>query len=543
MECLGPERRLTAMARDVPPSRDIPDPQQVAVFDFLADPHAQGADIRRCDTHAAAVFLAGDRALKVKRAVRFPFLDYSTLEKRKAACSAELKVNRRFAPQLYRRIVPITREGDGLLAVDGKGQLIEWAVEMTRFDENQTLDRVVDRGELPRDVPRKLASMVLAMHESAEKAEEGPWIAAVQNYIAQNTSAFLEHEDIFAQLEIDELDRQSRKIWSLLRPLMLERGVRGFIRRGHGDLHLGNIAMIGGGPTAFDAIEFDPVIASGDVLYDLAFLLMDLVERGLVPAANEVLNGYFAKTRELSDYEGLAALPFFMSLRAAIRAKVVTARLAQNPGEQRTSLISSARRYFSLALELLRSVDPTVVCIGGLSGTGKSVLARSLAPATGPLPGAVVLRSDVERKALFALDETQPLPPAAYDPKVSELLYRMLNERAIRIAGAGYSAIIDAVFAKPGERKDADRAVKGAHHSFLGLFLTADLAIRLKRVEGRTADASDADNSIARLQERYDLGSIDWKRIDASGTPERTLAIAKEYLPIQGSGNENGGRS
>lgn len=520
--------------------RPLNDVRQEAVLRFLTDVMAQDGDVRRCDTHAAVVFLAGHRALKVKRAVRFPFLDYSTLEKRKAACEAELQVNRRFAPQLYRRIVPITCDPDGHLAIDGPGEPVEWAVEMTRFDERQTLDHVADRGEMPEGIPNQLAAMVVAMHDTADAVEAGPWIAAIDSYIEQNSSAFRRHENVFTNDAVIELDEKSRHALNRLRPLLAARGERGFVRRGHGDLHLGNIAMIQGKPVAFDAIEFDPVIASGDVLYDLAFLLMDLIERGLGTAANAVLNGYFAG-RKLEDYDGLAALPLFMSLRAAIRAQVTAARLAQDLKGVRAEFVSSARRYFQLARELLQPVRPYIVCTGGLSGTGKSVLARSLAPLMPPLPGALVLRSDVERKAMFGLRETQRLPPEAYEPGVSSRLYAALNEKAIRIATAGYSVIIDAVFAETAERHAASRAARAADLNFLGFFLTADLATRLKRVQGRIGDASDADNAIARQQEAYDLGTIDWIVIDASGPPDQTLEKTRARIPAHASRDEHRG--
>ena len=156
---------------------------QSDVFAFLGDAKTHGgAKVTRCDTHGAAVFLAGDRVYKVKRAVRFPFLDYSTIEKRKAACNAELEVNRRFAPQLYRRTVPITREPDGQLRIGGQGQPIEWAVEMVRFDENQTLDHIADRGEMDQQLPGKLAMACVAMHEKSEPVDAAPWLAALDKY-------------------------------------------------------------------------------------------------------------------------------------------------------------------------------------------------------------------------------------------------------------------------------------------------------------------------------------------------------------------------
>lgn len=504
---------------------------QDAVFELLGHPATHGgATVHRFDTHAAAVFLAGDRALKVKRAVKFPFLDYSTLEKRKAACVAELDVNRRFAPQLYRRIVPVTRETDGTLALDGSGEPVEWAVEMTRFDESQTLDHVAERGDLDDALSGKLATAVAAMHRQTEPVDADPWLAALERYVGRNTAAFRTQDVLFPAQLVTELDRKSRLALERLRPLLVERGRLGLIRRGHGDLHLGNIAVLDGEPLAFDAIEFDPVIASGDLLYDLAFLLMDLVERGLDRAANRVLNGYLAATRRPEDHDGLAALPLFMSLRAAIRANVIAARLTQAEAKERNGIAQSAGRYFQLALDLLKPATPKVVCTAGLSGTGKSVLAQALAPALLPKPGAVVVRSDVERKALFGIAEIERLPHDAYRPEVTDRIYAVLCERAARIVRAGHSVIVDAVFAKPEERAAIEAVSGKAGATFHGLFLTADLATRLKRIGGRGPDASDADAKVARQQEEFALGAMNWRIVDASGSPEETLAKASRSI-------------
>ena len=319
------------------------------------------------------------------------------------------------------------RETDGRYALGGKGEPIEWAVEMSRFDENETLDRLADRGELDDALIDKLAGAVAAMHERARPADPESWIAALDEFIADNMAAFQLHTKLFPSRSVAELDRQSKAALARLRPLLRARGGLGLIRRGHGDLHLGNIAVLDGEPVAFDALEFDPVIAAGDVLYDLAFLLMDLVERRLPSAANAVFNGYFSAAQRLEDYDGIAALPFFMSLRAAIRAKVTAARLDLGTALNRDDVAQSARRYFDVALEFLRPVRPIVVCTGGLSGTGKSLLARQLAPTLAPAPGALVFRSDVERKALFNVAATDRLPADAYRIEVSEKIYRMLT--------------------------------------------------------------------------------------------------------------------
>ena len=266
---------------------------QDAVFALLADPATHGGNaVKRIDTHAASIFLAGQRAFKVKRAVRFPFLDFSTLDQRKSACEEELRINRAFAPDIYRRVVPITRTPDARLKLDGGGTPVEWVLEMRRFDDNATLDRLAQAGKVDAKLANALGRAVAALHAGAEIVEAAPWITALGNYIEQNDAAFRERSDLFPSIEVGALTTRSRAAHARIRPLLIERGHRGLIRRLHGDLHLGNIVLLDGQPVPFDAIEFSPLIASGDVLYDLAFLLMDLVERGYKPAANVVLNRY-----------------------------------------------------------------------------------------------------------------------------------------------------------------------------------------------------------------------------------------------------------
>jgi predicted kinase len=252
---------------------------------------------------------------------------------------------------------------------------------------------------------------------------------------------------------------------------------------------------------------------------------MDLIERGLRLQANIVLNRYLTETQRIHDFDALAALPLFMSVRAAIRAKVTAARLRQ-AGLQ-AELTHGPRDYAALAQELLTPAKPRLIAVGGLSGTGKSLLARALAPRLPPLPGAVVLRSDVERKALFGVRETDRLPETAYAVDTTTRVYAALADKARRVVSAGHSVIVDAVFAQPGER---DAIAKVAPSSFDGLFLTASLDTRVARIGARSGDPSDADTIVARKQEDFDLGHIRWTKVDASGTPEETLIRAQAML-------------
>jgi aminoglycoside phosphotransferase family enzyme/predicted kinase len=490
--------------------------------------------VHRIDTHAASVFLAGTRALKVKRAVRLAFLDNSTLAKRRAACEAELTVNHPFAPQIYRRVVPITQREDGSLSIGGDGEAVEYAVEMNRFDERQTLDHLAQSSVLEAGLVECMADAIAASHARAAAAPTEPWIQSIPSLITGNTNALRATAPGRGQT-VDELDEASRSAFARLRHLLTERGQRGFVRHCHGDLHLGNIVVIEHEPVLFDAIEFDPAMASTDVLYDLAFPVMDLLRYQHRAAANVLMNRYLTMTSE-ENLDAIAALPLFMSMRAAVRAKVLYERLAQTSGED--GVAEAARAYLDLARQSIIPPAPILVAIGGLSGTGKSVLAHALAPAIEPLPGAVVLRSDIARKQRLQVGETDRLPPSAYQPEVTRQVYEDLARRADQLLRQGHSVIVDAVFARQTERTAISDVARTRRVPFTGLFLVADLSTRMSRVGQRNEDASDATPAVAKLQEGYDVGAVDWARIEASGPPEQTLQNGKAALGCRQSSHE-----
>jgi aminoglycoside phosphotransferase family enzyme/predicted kinase len=511
---------------------------QENVFAFLGDPKVH-PDTQRIDTHAASVFLQGDRALKIKRAVRFPFLDYSTLVKRKSACDEELRINQPFAPQIYRRVVPITRDPDGELRIGGQGPPVEYAVEMARFDERRTIDHLAQSGPLDSALVEAIADAIAASHEVASRVSERPWISSIPGLIEGYIRAFREAA-CFSSDEVDDLATTSQAAFSRLRGVLERRGARGYLRRCHGDLHLANIVLIEDKPVLFDAIEFDETIASTDVLYDLAFPLMDLLHYGQQAAANGLLNRYLGMT-SVDHLDALALLPLFLSMRSAIRAHVLLMRqTVGNTAAGKAAIgkaavdnaanIDDARAYFGLARALLHPPAPVLVAVGGLSGTGKSVVARALAPFVAPQPGAVVLRSDVLRKQLFGVGETERLQADGYRPEVTERVYDELRRRTETVLSQGHSVVVDAVSARETERAAIREAARRAKVAFAGIFLAADLATRQRRVRGRTADASDATPEVARLQESYNIGPIDWAVIDASGTHAATLKRCQTHL-------------
>ncbi len=425
-------------------------------------------------------------------------------------------------------MTPIVRRGAGL-AIGGEGEIVEWTTHMRRFDENATLDHVAERGALSPELMRDLAAAIRRSHERAPLGEGERATRSLATYLDQNQAAFAARPDLFAPQRAAALDRESRAAFAALRPLLIARGDAGRVRRCHGDLHLRNIVLIDGEPILFDAIAFDADIATGDVLYDLAFTLMDLWERGQRAAANRLLADYLS-LGPTDELDGLAALPFFMSLRAAIRAKVEAANVAHLAGGARRAERTLARRYFVLAEAFLRPAPPRLVAIGGLSGTGKSALAAALAPDIGRPPGALTLRSDVERKRLFAVAETERLPPAGYDLAATEATYARLIAKARRALVAGQGVILDAVYAKSYERRAAAELAAELAIPFVGLWLEAPLAARLERIGRRSGDASDADPEIAARQSAEKLAEPGWRRVEASDELAATVTAAQRHL-------------
>jgi aminoglycoside phosphotransferase family enzyme/predicted kinase len=503
---------------------------QTAVIEFLAAPPTHGgAETERIETHASIVFLAGSRAYKLKRAVRFDYLDFSTSDRRRAMCEAEVRLNRRTAPALYRGVIAVTRQPDGSYALQGSGPAADWVVEMNRFPQEALFDRLASAGTLGIDLMPPLAAAIAGFHRSAEPRLDHGGRAGMSWVVEGNAAGFAEFgRSSLNPAAVRRITEAASRELERRSGTLERRRESGFVRHCHGDLHLRNIVLLEGRPTLFDGVEFNDEIACTDVLYDLAFLLMDLWRRRLPRHASSVWNQYLA---EAPDFEGISLLPLFLSCRAAVRAKTsATAASLQRDGRRRGELAVLAREYLDMAERLLHPPAPSLVAAGGFSGSGKSTLALGLAPSVGAVPGAIVMRSDETRKRLCGVPLLQRLGPEGYAPQVSERVYAHLMDQAALVLRSGHSVIVDAVFARAADRRAIEQVAEAAAVPFIGIWLDAPEPLLIDRTSKRRNDPSDADADVVRLQQARDTGDIGWDRLDASGPPAAVLSSALAHV-------------
>ncbi len=492
---------------------------QAAIVAALQSGAATGdaAPLRRIDTHLSRVFIAPERVYKLSRARWHPFVDLSSPGRRRAAGEAEVSVNRRLAPGLYERLAAVTRAGDGAISLDEPGEAVDWVVVMKPIAPGAILDEMADAGALPVRIVEDLAETVADFHAAlppvrgaGRPADYSRILAGLRATEAQGAAA-------------SHVRRRSARLFELIEAELARRAPQiearrraGFVRQGHGDLHLGNICIFNGKVTPFDALAFDPALATGDVLYDLAFLLMDLRARGLGAHANVAMNRYWDASGQPES--ALALLPLFMALRAMVRMAVLT-----EAGD-----LAKAGRYRRLALRLTTPTRSRLAAVGGLSGSGKSLVARELAPKLPGVCGARLLRSDVIRKRLAGVSATQRLGEAAYGPAARAAVYRVLAHRAREALTTGAAVVADATFKEARARRAIEAAAVG--HPFAGLWLRASAGIRVARIAGRSGDPSDITAEIAaRQSEPADLDGS-WRVLDADRPARLVVADAARRI-------------
>ncbi len=511
---------------------DLQDYDFKEVVSFLGTTRAFDDEIQAVEvmsTHSSLVFLGKCHVYKIKRPVKYAYMDFTSLEKRKANCEREYELNKSISPELYLDVVTITRERDGTLAINGDGRPIEWAVKMKRFPQEDILYNIACELKLSDQLALQLGENIALYHRELECIPDHNSVLQIKKVLDQVEQFFTtsEHEiepPLFTK-SMDQLNTLFLKVKNDLE----ERAKAGSVRRCHGDLHLKNIVLVNEVPTLFDALEFDECLATIDVIYDLSFLLMDLLFLGLKPQANILLNRYLQKSWALVGKNGLRILPFCLGLRAVIRAMVACQMAQTNPATKQEKQ-AEAKLYLKLTSAVLKKTKPVLIAIGGLSGTGKSTFAKTLSPQLADPVGAVLLRSDLERKQMLGVSEFEHLGSDHYTSEMSAKVYEQLFEKASQILSAGQTVVIDAVFLDKEMRQTAIAIAEKQNVPFCGLFLDAPLSVLLKRVAARKNDASDADTDVvkkqyARQQQEMTFKDYGWASLDASCSKLQTLNL------------------
>lgn len=459
------------------------------------------ADGDPVETHISAVFLGQQTAWKLKKAVRLDFLDFTGIADRHLLLLRELVLNAASAPGLYRDVVMVRRGPDGSLrfgtAEDDASDAVDWVLRMARVPSGHFLEAIAEAGRLDDRLLDQVGDAVAIDHEQREIVDRDGMAILVKTVDGITRAA----RD--AGLPFSAISAWAEAILPALSKLdawQANRGLAGLVRRTHADLHLGNLCLWHGKPVPFDALEFDEDMASTDVAYDLAFLLMDLDQRVGGRVANRVFNRFVART---GDAGSAAAMAPFLSMRAMIRAHVQARRGAADAG----AYMKAADAY------LAPEPEPPIIAIGGLQGAGKTTLARSLAPSCGPAPGALVLRSDEQRKRLWRVAPETRLPATAYAPanqsRVNTILLAMLRA-ACSVRNASPAVILDATFLDIEFRQMVETTAAALGRRFLGIWLHADVRALEGRLEARRGDASDATVTVLRDAARADPGPGDW---------------------------------
>jgi uncharacterized protein len=471
------------------------------------------------ETHISLVFVGDDTVWKLKKAIKLSFLDFTDPETRCRLTQRELELNAPAAPGLYRDVAAVIREPDGSLALAAPDapNAIDWVLRMARIPEGDLLAVRAAAGALEPLFLDQLADAVAAYHAHAPVADTDP-VADMRSIVESNLRAAAA-----AGLPLDATSEWGRQVTAILEPSatrLQARAAAGFVRRAHGDLHLSNMCIWEGRPVPFDALEFDETLATIDVAYDLAFLLMDLDVRLGRAAANRVMNRYIART---GDAGLTALLPLFLSLRA-----MVLAHVRQTRGDP-----TGAARYLQASLAYLAPSPPVALAIGGLQGSGKSTLARTLAPELGRAPGALILRSDEIRKRRNGLAPEDRLPKSAYTEAESLAVFAELANEFGEAAASGHAIIADATFIDPAHRRMVSAAAEQAAVPFRGLWLEAALDVLASRITTRENDASDATIVVLRAAAKSKtIPPRDWTRVDATNFDSALAATRKAVLEM-----------
>ena len=477
--------------------------------------------VRLVETHISWVLLTGFYAYKIKKPVKYSFVDFSTLEKRRWFCEEEVRLNRRLAPEVYLGIVPITGSPSNPL-IDGQGAPFEFAVKMKQFSSEQEIDDIFANSEKAGACVSGLAETLAQFHLQIEKAGEQS-LYGNPDMVWQPMKECLDEMPLHlltqnTQEYLTRIDRWLQKEWRNLYEVFIQRKQSGYVRECHGDLHLGNIAVFEGDVCVFDALEFEPRLRWIDVMSEVAFLVMDLEKHGREDLALMFLNRYLELT---GDYEGLRVFRFYQVYRALVRAKVAGLRLAQleESGVEEEKAKSELIGYVEFAQRFISYVSPALILMHGVSGSGKTTVSTEIVKAI----GAIRVRSDVERKRLFAetlKPKTEDLhDPGLYHSDMTERTYDRLQDLARILLCAGFSVVVDATFLRQRQREAFRVLANEQTCAWFILDVFASEAVLAERIERRSQEGRDASDATVAILERQ-------QEIEESFTPaEQTHVI------------------
>jgi uncharacterized protein len=479
---------------------------QARLIRSLAVPAVHGTDcaaVRVIETHISYVLLTGRYAYKIKKAVDLGFLDFTTLAARHFYCDRELELNRRLAPAIYVEVVAITGPIEAA-RIGGEGPPLEYAVKMLEFPQDALLTRVLERGALTSAHIDSLAAVVAAFHTSAARADFGSRFGSFSEILDLAIENFTEIEPL---LEHDsdrraaaDLRRWTEREHAARATIFAERRRGGFVRECHGDLHLGNIALVDGHATIFDCIEFNEDMRWSDVMADVAFLVMDLRDRGRPDLASRFLSNYLELT---GDYGGVQLLRFYVVYRAMVRAKVACMRASQIDGAPvRAAKIAEYREYLNLAARCAQTNALGIVITHGFSGSGKTTRSAALVEHA----GAIRIRTDVERKRVHGLPPLarteSALNAELYSAEATDQTYAHVARLACTVAGAGYPVVIDGTFLQRRQRNRFRALADDLHVPFTIVDFVASVETLRGRVSERRAAGTDASEGDLEVLER-----------------------------------------
>ena len=494
------------------------------IVDALHEPRAyphECTNIRLVETHISWVFLTGEFAYKLKKPVDFGFLDFSTLTKRRYFCEEECRCNSIFAPEIYCGVVPISLDADGHYHVGGGSNVVEYAVKMRQFDDNNQLDHLLERGQLDGQMLRQFAKDIAGIYRDLPKIVDDPNASRedrILHPLCENFRSLLgvqaaqDHAATLAQLR-----RWSIEMYEQLRDVFSERVREGWIRERHGDLHLSNLVLTANGIRAFDCIEFSNELRQIDAVADIAFLFMDCAVRGRDDLAYTFVDGYLDAT---GDYSGARLLRFYAIYRSLVRAKVAALQLAQSFDD---GVAKRLDRHIAWAHKTVNSPPGQIILMCGPSGSGKSWLAERLVPY---LPG-IRIRSDIVRRQLAGLDRTQAsgsdLDSGIYKPAIGKAVYARLLELTADLIRVGENVLVDAAFLSSANRATFQSFAREQGCECFVVLCAAPSDVLRRRITERLASGDDPSEATLAVLDRQ------LESFDQPGTDEQTIRVCTDH--------------